>query len=125
MRQRAKLLRTRVVPLLLLSAAYFGTPAESKAIDLSAPVSVKDILTDDQINELKNNVNLSAIRNGIRTQTMTSQSTKAPLLANVTSTIMPKVIAQISGNAVATQQPAMRDPANPDGLPIKLAPNFN
>ena len=116
------------------------------AIDVTVPTSVHDILSPEQINELKTSQKLKDIKLEIRANTMEEAIVKLAIPdQSVVDTLFPNlsnyiniaeqqpledmVAVKVGGkisfsrNVRGGQQGKFRDPNDPDGLVVKMAPS--
>ncbi|WP_339134144.1 MAG: hypothetical protein WGN25_14575 [Candidatus Electrothrix sp. GW3-4] len=112
--------------LLITLATCIGSADNAKAIDISLPGSIHDLLSAEQVDQIKNSQELSDIKNGIRGDVMTEQAQNRPLIGLVNQEVGLKIGAAISSQTrnehMAVQMQALADPASPDGMPVKIAP---
>jgi hypothetical protein len=113
--------------LLVALITYIGSAEKARALELTLPTSIHEILTPEQVDEVKADPAIKAKRNSIRGEIMTDQAAKMPsimrgLMSNkVGMTISSKISGQTSTETITAQMSAMRDAVSPDGMPIRMA----
>ena len=108
-------------------SAYIGSADNAWALEISLPSSIHDVLTSKQIETVKADPALQAIRNGMRGQVITEQVARKP----ASKMVMSGVLGDVIGNAVdrrsqaeagAAEMAAASEPTPPDEMPVKIAP---
>ncbi len=114
--------------LLITLFACIGAADNARALEITLPTSIHDILTTEQVEEVKNDQTLIDIKNGIRGDTMIDQAAKRPgammflMSDTVGEAISDEVSSQTRNETRTAQMEVFSDPASPDGMPIKIAP---
>ncbi len=108
-------------------SAYIGLAGKAWALEISLPSSIHDVLTSEQIETVKADSALQAIRNGMRGQVITEQVARKP----ASKVVMSGILGDVIGNAVGRRSQnktgvarmgAEAEPTIPDEMPVKIAP---
>ncbi|MCI5125002.1 MAG: hypothetical protein D3925_11135 [Candidatus Electrothrix sp. AR5] len=78
--------------LMIALSACIGLTDKAWALEISLPSSIHDVLSSEQIDTVKTDPALLAIRNSMRGQVITDQAAKKPASKMVMSGVLEKVI---------------------------------
>lgn len=100
-------------------SAYIGLADKAWALEISLPSSIHDVLTSEQIDTVKADPRVQAIRNGMRGQVVTEQAIKRP----AAQMVMSGALGDVRGNAITrnfqkeigtSEEAAALDSTSPD-----------
>lgn len=102
--------------LMIALSACIGLADKAWALEISLPSSIHDVLSSEQIDTVKSDPALLAIRNSMRGQVVTEQVARRPASKMVMSGVLGDVIGnKVSGDSQnkngATQRDTVSDPA--------------